>query len=194
MAAETLVRKDTHLKLAAGTLSSLTSDLTVDFMLGRTVAAGRESSAGIASAIASISEYGRQVASLFGVLRSADEPEYSASGVLLGPPLKRTRLQLVGTARTLSVLTDLNGSYAFYNDPPGEYRIAVSLPPNTVLLDNVDKEPLQPIDLLNGACDEYDVTVLPTGRIRGRVVGADGNTLSFDTRRIIPRRPIYSRP
>jgi len=179
MAAAAWVRKDTYLSLAASYVVFADERSNGRFYV-RTDSGTRPMSEALAllPQLRAFRE-GQRVASLFGVLRSAEEPDYSASGVLLGPPLKRTRLQLINAARSLSAVTDVNGSYAFYEVPAAEYRIAVSLPPSTELLNNIDKESLRPIDLRPRACQEYDISVLPTGRIRGRVLGADGKPLRF---------------
>ena len=80
---------------------------------------------------------------------------------------------------TLEAKTDANGYYAFFGVPAGKYRVEANLPQHFEIAQTILSEPVPPIDLPQNACYEYNVEVLPTGRIRGKVIGPDGNALPY---------------
>jgi len=121
----------------------------------------------------------QRVASLFGILRSAEEPYGSVTDDILGKPLPNARVELRSEGRVFDAMTDSGGAYAFYGVPDGEYQIAAELPKNLELAQMILSEPLPPIKLPGQACYEYDVSAYPTGSIQGRVLGPDGKPLAY---------------
>jgi hypothetical protein len=141
---------------------------------------------------------GQRVASVFGVVRRADPPMLgppdrpsdatnddpgnadpggspaSASGALPNIPLKlRSRFDRFATS------TDDNGVYSFYDVHAGEYAFTATMPARTELSLKTLPGALPPLRLPNGACFEYDIDALPTGHIRGSVLGPDGKPLAL---------------
>ncbi len=116
----------------------------------------------------------QRVASLYGVLRSGEEPYESVTSEFYGPPLSHTAVELRSESHTFDAKTDANGVYAFYGVPEGKYKISAELPPNLELAEMISNDPLPPIELPSGVCYEHDVTAYPTGSITGRVLGPDG--------------------
>jgi hypothetical protein len=131
---------------------------------------------------------GQRVASVFGVIRRADPPMLGppdnndddppgdspgpASGALPNIPLKlRSRVDRFATS------TDANGVYSFYDVHAGEYHLTATMPARTELSLKTLPGALPPLNLPNGACYEYDIDALPTGHIRGSVLGPDGKPL-----------------
>jgi hypothetical protein len=121
----------------------------------------------------------QRVASLYGVLRSAEEPDASVTDDQLGKPLTNTEIEIRSEDHVFDTKTDSNGAYAFYGVTKGEYRIAAELPKNLELAQMILSDPLPPISLPENACYEYDVAAYPTGNIKGRVLGPDGKPLHF---------------
>lgn len=121
----------------------------------------------------------QRVASVYGVLRSSQQPYASVSDDGLGRILPNTRLELRSEDRTFAAVTDSNGVYAFYGVPEGEYHFAGELPEHFEFAQEILGGPLPPLKLPAHACFESDLTALPAGRIRGRVLGPDGKPLAF---------------
>lgn len=121
----------------------------------------------------------QRVASLYGVLRSAEEPYGSVTDDILGKPIPNANVELRSVDHVFDAKTDSNGAYAFYDVPTGEYQISAELPENVELAQMILNEPLPPIKLPGQACYEYDVAAYPTGSIRGRVLGPDGRPLVY---------------
>lgn len=70
----------------------------------------------------------QRVASVYGILRSAQQLYASVSDDLLGQVLSNTRIELRSEDKTYVAVTDANGAYAFYGVPEGEYHFAGNLP------------------------------------------------------------------
>ncbi len=121
----------------------------------------------------------QRVASLYGVLRSGEEPYGSVTDKILGEPLANTRIALRSSNRGFGAMTDSNGAYAFYGVPGGEYHIEAVLPDNLELAQTILDKPLPALQLPAESCYEYDVEALPTGSIQGRVLGPDGRPLVY---------------
>lgn len=121
----------------------------------------------------------QRVASVYGILRSTQQPYASVSDDLLGQVLSNTRIELRSEDKTFVAVTDSNGAYAFYGVPDGEYHFAGELPEHLEFAQEILGGPLPPLKLPAHACFETDLTALPTGRIRGRVLGPDGKPLAF---------------
>jgi len=119
------------------------------------------------------------VASLYGSMRSVQQPYGSVSDDYHGKPVADTRMILRSDKNTLEAKTDAHGNYAFYGVPAGKYHVEADLPQHFEIAQTILSEAVPPIDLPQNACYEYNVDVLPTGRIRGKVIGPDGNALPY---------------
>jgi hypothetical protein len=119
---------------------------------------------------------GRRVASVFGVLRRADPP-------LLAPaddpedPLPNVSLKLRSVYDRFETSSGANGVYSFYDVHAGTYRFYANLPARMELTQKTLAGALPPFKIPDGACFEYDVDALPTGHIRGSVLGPAGKPL-----------------
>ncbi len=117
---------------------------------------------------------GKQYASVYGLLRRTQQPYTSTSYEGYDRPLPDVSVQLIGTGKKLSTKTDSEGVYRFYDVPPGTYRFSADLPTDLEMTQSILSEPIPPVELPAGACYQKDLGALPTGRIRGRVLGPDG--------------------
>lgn len=117
--------------------------------------------------------------SVFGTLRNAEQPFGSLLVRFPGEPLANTRIQLRSEDGVRESKTDSNGVYAFQDVPAGEYQMTAELPEGLELAHAFLDEPLKPLKLPAGACFEYDISAQATGRIQGRVLGPDGQALTF---------------
>ncbi|MGA3294749.1 MAG: hypothetical protein ABSE45_12300 [Candidatus Acidiferrales bacterium] len=121
---------------------------------------------------------GAQVASVFGVLRRADPP-FLAPPDDPDDPLSNISLKLRSRLDRFETSTGADGVYSFYDVHAGEYRFTANVPPRTELTQKTLSGGLPPFKIPDGACYEYDVVALPTGHIRGSVLGADGKPLTL---------------
>jgi hypothetical protein len=121
---------------------------------------------------------GRRVASVFGIIRRTDPP-------LLQPtddpddPLGHLALRLRSRDDRFTAATDGYGVYSFYDVKAGDYRLTANLPARMELTQKTLTTGLPPIRIPSGACYEFNVDALPTGHIRGSVLGPDGKPLSI---------------
>ncbi len=119
-----------------------------------------------------------RVASVFGVLRRSDPP-------LLAPsddpedPLPNIKLKLRSKDDRFSSSTGPDGVYTFYDVHAGEYSYTADLPARFEFTQKTLKGGLPPFRIPSGACYEYNVNALPTGKIRGAVLGPDGKPLKI---------------
>ncbi len=119
-----------------------------------------------------------QVASVFGVLRRSDPP-------LLAPtddpedPLPHIKLKLRSKDDRFSTSTGPDGVYSFYDVHAGEYQYTADLPARFEFTQKTLKGGLPPFRIPNGACYEYNVNALPTGKIHGSVLGSNGKPLKL---------------
>lgn len=119
---------------------------------------------------------GERVASVFGVIRRADPP-------LLEPtddpqdPVADAPLRLRSRYDRFSTATDSAGVYSFYDVHAGKYELTARLPARMELSERTVNGPLPPVEIPNGACFEFNIDALPTGKIRGSVLGPDGKPL-----------------
>jgi len=119
---------------------------------------------------------GNRVASVFGVLRRSNPP-------MLAPPddpddpLPNIKLKLRSKDDRFATSTDANGIYTFYDVHAGQYQFTANLPVRMELTQKTLNGPLPTFKIPNGACYEYNVDALPTGRIHGSVRGPDGKPL-----------------
>jgi hypothetical protein len=119
---------------------------------------------------------GQRVASVFGVLRRSDPP-FLAPADDPADPLPRIALRLRSRDDRFSTSTGPDGVYTFYDVHAGEYHFTANLPVRMELTQKTLTGGLPPFKIPNGACYEYDVDALPTGHIRGSVLGPDGKPL-----------------
>ncbi|MBZ5695122.1 MAG: hypothetical protein LAN36_07160 [Acidobacteriia bacterium] len=120
---------------------------------------------------------GRQVASVFGVLRRADAP-FLAPPDDPQQPLPNVALRLQSRDDRFQTSTGADGVYSFYDVHAGEYSLTASLPARMDLTRKTIVGALPPFKIPDGACYEYDVDALPTGHIQGSVLDPDGNPLA----------------
>ncbi|HEY4951031.1 MAG TPA: hypothetical protein VIH88_11900 [Candidatus Acidoferrales bacterium] len=119
-----------------------------------------------------------RVASVFGVLRRADPP-------LLAPtddpedPIPHIKLKLRSKDDRFSTSTGPDGVYSFYDVHAGEYVYTADLPARFEFSQKTLKGGLPPFRIPAGACYEYNVNALPTGKIRGSVLGPNGKSLKI---------------
>lgn len=121
---------------------------------------------------------GQRVASVFGVLRRSDPP-------LLAPsddpddPIPHIKLKLRSKDDRFATSTGPDGVYTFYDVHAGEYIYTADLPARFEFTQKTLHGGLPPFRIPNGACFEYNVNALPTGKIRGSVLGPDKKPLSI---------------
>jgi hypothetical protein len=119
-----------------------------------------------------------RVASVFGLLHRANPP-------LLAPsddpddPLPNIKLKLRSKDDRFATSTGPDGVYSFYDVHAGEYRYTADLPARFEFSQKALKGGLPPFKIPNGACFEYNVSALPTGKIRGGVLGPEGKPLQL---------------
>lgn len=121
---------------------------------------------------------GQQVASVFGVLHRSDPP-------LLAPtddpddPLPHIKLKLRSKDDRFATSTGPDGVYTFYDVHAGEYIFSADLPARFDFTQKTLHGGLPPFRIPNGACYEYNVAALPTGKIRGSVLGPNKKPLAM---------------
>src|SRR3984957_8607751 len=119
-----------------------------------------------------------RVASVFGLLHRADPP-------LLAPtddpddPLPNIKLKLRSRDDRFATSTGPDGVYSFYDVHAGEYQYTADLPARFEFTQKTLKGGLPPFRIPSGACYEYNVSALPTGKIRGGVLGPNGKPLQL---------------
>jgi hypothetical protein len=119
---------------------------------------------------------GTHVASVYGVLRRTDPP-------LLAPeddpedPLPHIKLRLRSKDDRFATSTGPDGVYSFYDVHAGEYRFTADLPARFEFTQKTLKGALPPFKIPNGACYEYNVDALPTGKIHGSVLAPNRKPL-----------------
>ena len=121
---------------------------------------------------------GERVASVFGVLRRSNPP-FLAPPDDPDDPLPNIALRLRSKDDRFSTQSGPNGIYTFYDVHAGEYNFTANLPVRMQLTQKTLTGGLPPFKIPNGACYEYDVDALPTGHIRGSVLGPDGKPLKI---------------
>ncbi|HUA01614.1 MAG TPA: hypothetical protein VMB02_14860 [Candidatus Aquilonibacter sp.] len=119
---------------------------------------------------------GTHVASVFGILRRADPPFLAPPGDP-DDPVPNVSLKLRSYLDRFETSTDASGVYSFYDVHAGVYAFTANLPPRTQLTQKTLAGELPPFQIPDGACFEYNVDALPTGHIRGSVLGANGKPL-----------------
>ena len=121
---------------------------------------------------------GQRIASVFGMLRRADPP-FLAPPDDPDDPLPNIALRLRSKDDRFSTSSGPDGIYTFYDVHAGEYNFTANLPVRMELTQRTLNGGLPPFKIPNGACYEYNVDALPTGHIRGSVLGPDGKPLKI---------------
>jgi hypothetical protein len=119
---------------------------------------------------------GGRVASVFGMIRQVDPPFLDPPDAP-DPPLSNVTIHLRSRWDRFETGTDGNGVYSLYDVHPGTYSFSAHLPEHMELSEHNLANGLPPFELASGACYEYDVDALPTGEIRGSVLGPNGKPL-----------------
>ncbi len=119
---------------------------------------------------------GRRVASVFGILRRGDPP-FLAAPDDPDEPLPNVPLKLRSRYDRFQTSTDADGMFSFYDVHDGDYTLTAVLPTNTQLSQKSLTGGLPSFTIPDGACFEFDVDALPTGHIRGTVIGPKGKPL-----------------
>jgi hypothetical protein len=121
---------------------------------------------------------GQRVASVFGVLRRS-EPPFLALPDDPDEVLPNISLKLRSRDDRFETSSNSDGVYSFYDVHAGVYNFTARLPVRMELTRKSLTGGLPPFKIPNGACYEYDVDALPTGHIRGSVLGPDGKPLAL---------------
>ncbi len=121
---------------------------------------------------------GQRVASVFGVLRRS-EPPFLALPDDPDEPLPNVSLKLRSRDDRFETSSNSDGVYTFYDVHAGEYGFTARLPVRMELTHKSQTGGLASFKIPNGACYEFDVNALPTGHIRGSVLGPDGKPLGI---------------
>jgi hypothetical protein len=119
---------------------------------------------------------GQRVASVFGVLRRSDPPLLERTDDP-DDPLPHIKLKLRSKDDRFATSTGNDGVYTFYDVHAGEYIFSADLPARFDFTQKTLHGGLPPFRIPNGACYEYNVNALPTGKIRGSVLGPDKKPL-----------------
>jgi hypothetical protein len=119
-----------------------------------------------------------RVASVFGVLRRADPPLLAPTGDP-DDPLPHIKLKLRSKDDRFATSTGPDGAYSFYDVHAGEYQYTADLPARFEFTQKTLKGGLPAFKIPTGACYEYNVDALPTGKIHGSVLGPDGKPLKI---------------
>ncbi len=121
---------------------------------------------------------GQPVARIYGRVRQVQEPYEGTYQPEFDKALGQVVLRFESPKKKVVVTTTADdGSFAVYDLPPGTYKISADLPANLELAQTILSSPPPPVQLDGGSCIERDIEALPTGRIRGRLLGSDGNPL-----------------
>jgi hypothetical protein len=121
---------------------------------------------------------GRRVASVFGVLRRSDPPFLSPPDDP-ADPIPSISLKLRSSLDRFQTNSGRDGVYNFYDVHEGTYNFTANLPDGTELTHKQQNAPLSAFSIPDGACYEYDVYALPTGHIRGSILGPDGKPVAI---------------
>ena len=121
---------------------------------------------------------GDRVASVFGLLHRADPPFLEPTDDP-DDPLPHIKLKLRSKDDRFATSTGPDGVYSFYDVHAGEYQFTADLPARFEFTQKTLKGGLPPFKIPDGACFEYNVEALPTGKIRGSVIGPNGKPLGL---------------
>jgi hypothetical protein len=116
---------------------------------------------------------GRPVARVYGTLRKLQQPYEGTFQSDFDRPLGQVVLHFESSKKKVAAKTADDGSFAIYNLAPGTYRISAELPPNLELAQTILSDPPPPLQLDGSSCVQHDLEALPTGKIRGQLIGND---------------------
>jgi hypothetical protein len=120
---------------------------------------------------------GKPVASVYGMVLRTMDPLAGIWDESYERPLPSITVTLRSRKRLFQAETDDKGAYAFHRLPPEEYQVSAELPPGLALARRFLGDPMPPFKLPRHSSFHYELTALPTGQIRGRVIGPDGEPL-----------------
>ena len=120
---------------------------------------------------------GRPVARVYGTVRQVQQPYDATLQPNFDKPLANITLHFVSPKKEIDTKTSGDGSFAVYELPSGTYKIAADLPANLEIAQTILSDPPPPLQLDADSCVQSDVDVLPTGKIRGQLLGSDGKPL-----------------
>jgi len=121
---------------------------------------------------------GQRVASIFGTVRRVDPPFLDPPNAP-DPPLAHVTVHLRSRWDRFETATDSHGVYSLYDVHAGTYRFSAHLPARMELTERNLASGLHPFQLPADACYEYDVDALPSGQVRGSILGPSGRPLSL---------------
>jgi hypothetical protein len=120
---------------------------------------------------------GQSVARVYGTVRQVQPPYDGTYPPNFDEPLPQVTGHLESSKKKVATKTADDGSFAVYDLPSGTYTITAALPADVELAQTILSDPPPPLQLDTGSCVERDVNVLPTGKIRGQLLGSDGKPL-----------------
>lgn len=120
---------------------------------------------------------GQPVARVYGALRQIQQPYESTLQSGFDRPLGQVLLRFESTKKNATTKTAEDGSFAVYDLTPGTYKITADLPANLELAQTILSDPAPPFQLEPESCVQTDLEALPTGKIRGQLLGSDGKPL-----------------
>ena len=89
-------------------------------------------------------------------------------------PLPSIAVHLQSRGKTFTARTNSAGVFAFDRVPNGTYSVSADLPEGLRIGPTLGDDPVPPVEVESGVCQEYGVIAVPTTRISGRVFGPDG--------------------
>lgn len=120
---------------------------------------------------------GRPVARVYGTLRQTQQPYVAANQTGFDKPLGDVVLRFESPKKKLVTKTAEDGTFAVYDLPPGTYKINADLPADLELAQVILSDPSPPLQIDNNSCVERNIDALPKGKIRGQLLGSDGQPL-----------------
>lgn len=120
---------------------------------------------------------GRRVARIYGTVRQVQQPYDVTYQPNFDKRLSQLMLYFESSKTKIATKTADDGSFAIYDVPSGTYRITADLPANLEIAQTILSDPPPPLQLDADSCVEQDIDVLPTGKIRGQLLGTDGKPL-----------------
>jgi hypothetical protein len=130
---------------------------------------------------------GEQAPSLAGQIAQYDRSFEGDLGTLAPKPLPNVMVRVKAEERVYETRADTDGLYAFYNLPSGQYEFAPDLQPGTTLSWYIGSDqPLGPLELHAGSCQESDIEVFASGSIQGRILDSSNKLLSHAFVYIVP--------
>jgi len=117
------------------------------------------------------------VARVYGTVWQTQQPYENAYQPNFDKPLGQVALHFVSPEKEITTTTTDDGSFAVYEMPSGTYTVTADVPAGLEVAQTILSAPPPPLQLDADSCVKHDVEVLPTGRIRGQLLGSDGKPL-----------------